>query len=735
MKQAVLAYYEAGLASITTIDIEAILTICLKQFETANFEVRTTFARLLAAMLSSTQIEGSGAAAKASAKKKADSSKTKDGEKDEDPYPTITTSAQESTKTLMSLQSMLSMLSTAYLRSQTSKRARVGLIAVYAALFAALGSSFVESHYGEIAQHIIEKIGRGAHRPSSTTPQAALQLRYENLTHRRCASILLRQVIGVRLLSEQGQIAAIRSLSDLYLSKWPTLLPGHSPPSKPSLLIAAQETASLLLQLGCAPQTVQEALYEPLTSLLENPSYSVRAAAAWCLRAFCYVAPSRLASTTTLLLEHLNRDLTQLSENATAEIVSRTKGHAHALAALISVVPHRPLYSSFDTSARVMSLAIQLLKQSANHELNVSAVEIQVAWQLVTSLMTLGPNFVRLHLPQLLILWKNALPKSTSRDVSASQTRPEAEWTFLLLIREWALTSILNFLRHNDKLASDDTKKRLSQLLGNAIAFSVAFSTQFKSRLNEQTSATNSTLQLVDRDLFYRRRLYQCFSQMGAAPGLETHAEALIQSAVATLADPEVYTGSAVQAAIAASSGAFNSVWDTTDGFSFGVTSLLDDNGVHIGDWQSRKSWLNRDEVDLEIHSLVHQPVMGALEHDALTCSNVSTDVDEAAQVPPPATGVVDAAVEVFSWLLPSQSPECYTRILEQLATFTRSPKVERNPGRRMAILVNASVALVGVLRFSMASASKHAGDKIALPQVSKHMREIAKVKNLLLAL
>lgn len=727
--QAILAFYEAGLASLTLIDIESTLNTCLKRFENANFETRASFARLLAAMLSTTQIEGSGAVAKPASKKKAESGKSKDDGKDEaDPYPTAT-QEKESSKTLLSLPDMLNLLSAPYCRPQTTRKGRVGLIAVYSALLSALGQTFVEAHYSELAQHIVEKVGRAPVRPVTGTSQAAQHQRYESLTNRKCANILLRHVVGVRLLSEQGQIAAIRDLASLYLNKWPSLLPGHPAPSKTSLLVALQETAGLLLQLGCAPTPVQDALYDPLVRLLEHPSYSVRAAAAWCLRCFCFAAPTRLAPVTSLLVELLNKDLSQLGTNdASSDLPSKTKGHAHALAALISVVPLRPLYSSYDTSARVMSLAVQLLKQASNHELHVSTIEIQIAWQLVTSLMALGPNFVRLHLPQLLILWKNSLPKSPSKDTSSSQNRPEAEWSFLLLIREWTLTSILSFLRHNEKLVSQDVSKRIVQLFGNALSFSTSFSSQSKHRLHEQSIATGSTLQLVDRDLFFRRRLFQCFTQLGDVAGLEAHAEALLVSALATFADPEVYTGSAVQAAIAASSGTFTSVWDTTDGFSFGVTCLLDDNGVHLRRDEPAKSWLNRDEVDLEIHALVQQPVMGALEHDPLASLKVNISMDEAYSTPPPATGVVDAAIELFALILPTQDLPTHMKVLEQLVSFVQSPKVERNPGRRMAILVNASVAVVGALRTTMMPASKKLGDSMAVPQVNKQLREIAKV-------
>ncbi|KKF95959.1 Pof6 interactor protein 1 [Ceratocystis platani] len=77
-------------------------------------------------------------------------------------------------------------------------------------------------------------------------------------------------------------------------------------------------------------------------------------------------------------------------------------------------------------------------------ELRVSATQIQVAWILIGGLMALGPNFVKIHLSQLLLMWKNALPKPLAKDNTASRSLLEA--SFLAHVRECALGSILAFL-------------------------------------------------------------------------------------------------------------------------------------------------------------------------------------------------------------------------------------------------------------------------------------------------
>ena len=74
------------------------------------------------------------------------------------------------------------------------------------------------------------------------------------------AGVLLRDLIGVRMLSEQSQIAAIQELSSSYLRKWPALIPGWTAPDAKVLVVALQEVADLLQQFGDGPPPVQVCL-------------------------------------------------------------------------------------------------------------------------------------------------------------------------------------------------------------------------------------------------------------------------------------------------------------------------------------------------------------------------------------------------------------------------------------------------------------------------------------------
>ncbi|BGP50956.1 hypothetical protein JCM10450v2_006882 [Rhodotorula kratochvilovae] len=746
----------------TLADINEVLTPAYRAIEPADFVTRRSLSRLIAGLLAATQEEGSAAPPPPPPARKGKDGGAGDGGEEDDGYPTIgapTTGADGQGKTLLSPLEMLAQLSGVYNRSSTSRRLRNALVDVYAELLKTLGAAWVEQFYPDVLRHVVDELGCGAAAGLGWigwNARAAERIdpakaRYDALAARKAAGILLRDVVSAQLLSEAGQIAALREVASLYLAKWPSLMPNTPGPSKQALLLALEETTSLLRSLGCAPPAVQDVVYDPLVRLAAHPSHSVQVAAAWALRTLCGAAPNRLAGAVTHVTDLLNKDLALISGGGpgnSPQVHRRAVGHAHALGALINLVPHKPLYVSFDASAKCMSLAIQLLKQSGNHELHVSGVEIQVAWILVGALMSLGPTFVRLHLAQLLLLWRNALPKPTSKDASAAQVRGDNEWAFLLHIRECTLGAILSFLRHNGPSASssggsaglvtEDVARRLVQLLSNGLAFHQSFATAHPALAAEQAPSTSSRLQLVDRDLMYRRRLLQCFVAFGQSPATQQLQIPLLQQVVALASDPERYFGeSALQAA--ASAGTFTSIWDETDGFAYGVTSLVcaadarndvaggGDSagaGVVAGGNGAKLARLNRDRAEARIEAQLRAAVLPAGEHDPLVLWSRLAGGDGAAfdplpEAPPPAVGLVDAALELFALYFPLQEPANQGALLQILGNNLRSFRLDKNPGRRQAILANTVTAVLGALRLARRAIDPH--------QVAAPMRELIK--------
>ncbi|TDL16333.1 clathrin-coated vesicle protein [Rickenella mellea] len=713
--------YPADDGNRSVLDVESIVWLCTKSLDGADQETRRSLARLVGHILASTQTQRAPPPVDTSKKGK------KDQKEEDDDVMSPSAAASDSAKKIMTPSEMLSQLSAQFAKPNVSRKTRIGIFDFYASLLVTLGSGFVEANYAIIIRHFFTEI------ISNTRNQSN---RYEVLLLRKLVGILIRDLIGVRLLSEQGQIGAIQELSNSYLKRWPALMPGQTAPNASVLVIALKEVAGLLQQLGNAPPPVQDVLAEPLVTLLAHPNHSTRVGTAWALRCFCFSTPLRLPKIILNVMEMLQRDMSSLSTpTAPSDINLRAVGHAYGLGALFAVIPERPLYVSYDISAKVLDMAIQLLKRAGEHDIQVAGVEVEVAWTSIASLMALGPNFVRAHLPQLLVLWRNALPKPTSKDTSAGTGRSSAEWMFLLHVRESALGAILCFLRHNSPtLVTLDVARRISSLLSNALLFANAFVSQHvDEHQDQQFQPTPKGITITAREALLRRRVYQCFSALGFSSLTDSMQTTLLQSAVSLFASPEGYAGSSVYASIATSSGTFTSIWQTADGYGYGVTSIHcadeEEPGAAAETAREKRDRLNRDTIEVSIDDTMSQPVIGSCEHDPLLlCQTKSFAADITwPEPPPPATAVVDAAIELFSVLLPIQSQASCSRIMNELVQSVKSPKLEKNSGRKAAIFVNASIALALTLENAMTNHFRQSRETMGSPLVSSTLAAFLK--------
>jgi HEAT repeat-containing protein 5 len=572
-------------------DVEQIVQLCVRQLDSADQPTRQSLSKLVAHVLGFTQTEYAVPVPEApKLKKKAPEGLNED--QDNDLAPPV-----QEMKRLLTPQEMLAQLSAQFNKPNATRRTRVGIFDCYIALLSSLGAKFVENNYVLIVGHFMTDIVSHSRNTAS---------RFEVLFVRKLVDIVLRDLIGVRVLGEQAQISAIQELSNAYLKRWPALMPGQTAPNLYVLVVVLREVAGLLQQLGNAPTPVQDALMDPMMTLLSHPKHSVRISAAWTLRCFCYSTPLRLPKVLLSLVELLQNDLSALvTPAAPSDINARVLGRAYGLAGLLSVISKRPLYASYDISANVFYIAVQQLKRAGEHDVKVAKVEIEVAWTLIASLMTLGPNFVRAHLPQLLVLWRNALPKPTTKDGQSG--RSAAEWTFLLSVREYALRAVYSFLTHNSSaLLTADVARRVTSLLTNALQFANTFSSQ---RVVEEVidgqPQEHQGFSLVHVESLFRSRIYQSFMALGVSKVSETTQASLLQSAISLFASPEGYSGSSVQAAIAASSGAFTSIWQSTDCYAYGVTDIEINENLSPDAVEGQGDWLNRDTINAAIDDIV----------------------------------------------------------------------------------------------------------------------------------
>lgn len=464
----------------------------------------------------------------------------------------------------LSLSDLLRQLSTQYLRTSTSNKARAAIAQCYSKVLLGLDSTIVEKNYALIAEHLLVDV---------LSNSSISYNRHRLLSTRNFVQKILGDVVGHKILGETGQINAARALINNVLKNYPQVTKEKAEPHKQALTGALGVLASLIQRLGSAFNVLGDTCREALAQVLQHPSYTVQIHVSYCLRIFTLACPHYLIPCASICLNSLNRELGFLTTGRQSS--RRCIGFANGLAAVLSISPMQPLYSSIEISSRVLSLATDLLKSSSNFELRISGAQVQVAWILIGGLMALGPNFVKIHLSQLLLLWKNALPKPLTKENTAQ--RHAAEISFLTHVRECALGSILSFLEFNNKLVTTDVSRRLAIMLQNT--------TEFLNNITSKRDAIDVSqritpaLQLQDLLLMVRRRVFQCYTKLVnlsplASSEILTQCN-LLSLSMAVFADPENHAQSSLGASIAQSAGTFDGIWDIADNWGFGLTGYV----------------------------------------------------------------------------------------------------------------------------------------------------------------
>lgn len=487
------------------------------------------------------------------------------GEEEEElPVPESPVTKKAEPRLSFTLSDLLKQLSAQYLKSSTGNRARAGIAVCYKHVVRNLGDNVVEERYGQIAAHLMFEL---LNHPTITYN------RFRLLMTRKFIKSILEDTVGHESLRENSQLNAAKWLVNDVLKDYPQVIPERREPSKHTLTSALSALTSLITALGPAITPFADTCREALLQVLPHPSYTVQIHAAQCLRSFVLACPHQLLSCVTICLNSLSREIGQLS--TPRQSARRCLGYANGLSAMLSTSRLQPLYGSVDVFSRVLSQATELLKTSSSSELRVASTQIQVAWILIGGLMPLGPSFVKIHLSQLMLLWKNALPKPIGKENTAQ--RGTLEMSFLAHVRECALGSLLVFLEYNSKLVTADGSKRIASMLQNTIIFLEGLPRP--KAVDDISLRLFPSLQLHDFATMVRRRVLQCFSKLVNLnhPG---HTEVISQSgllglAISSFAEPDVTHANPVESSIAGSAAHFDNLWDLCDNFGFGVTGLV----------------------------------------------------------------------------------------------------------------------------------------------------------------
>ncbi|GAP87418.2 putative heat repeat protein [Rosellinia necatrix] len=616
----------------------------------------------------------------------------------------------------LSFHDILKTLSAQYTRMSTTNRARAAIGVCYGRVIKRLGEKFVETNYTRFLEHLaVDILGN----------QNIVNNRYRLLISRRIIDTILQDVIGRRILGESGQMAVVKSVINEIFKNYPEIIKERPEPTKFTLIAALGAVASLISSLGSASNNFAESCRDSLLQILQHPSYTVQVYASHCVKTLVLACPQQLLPCLSICMNSLTRELSLLTTGRNSP--RRCVGFAHGLAAALSASPARPLYGSLDVNNRVYSMATNLLKSSGQSELRVSCTQVQVAWILLGGLMSLGPNFVKIHLSQLLVLWKNALPKPLAKDNFTQ--RSILEVSFLTHVKECALGCILSFLQFNSRLLTVDVSKRIATMLQGTTAFLKLLPT--KKTTDDISQRLTPALQLQDLDMMAQRRVLQCYVKLvnQSPPG---GSEALLQSnlltfAVSLFADPENYGSNSLSASIANAAGTIETVWDVGDNSGFGVNGLI--RGFKSkklpGEKDEPSDQLVVDETDPDhiIDALLLSPICSSLEYDAATL--YASDSSASSELPdPPATEVVNMAIRLFAFVFPLTPSKVQESVLEQIVTYTSAGSLQRDPGRKAAMTVNIASALLSTLKVAVKETQSPSGD-VTSPAVEKLLQEM----------
>ncbi|KAL8863455.1 MAG: hypothetical protein Q9178_000136 [Gyalolechia marmorata] len=615
----------------------------------------------------------------------------------------------------LNLTDLLSQLSSHYVRSSTTNRARAAITHCYIRVLKKLDNSAVQASYGEIASHLFSELLGSA---------TISYDRYRLLLTRRYVQKILADCLASQVLAESGRLNAAKMLVNNILKNYPQVVKEILEPSKQALVGALSALASLIESLGSMFSSIGDSAQDALIQVLQHPSYTVQIHAAYCLRAFVLACPQQLIHCASICMNNATRELNHLTAGRHSH--RRSVGFANGLAAVLSVSPLQPLYGSLEISSRALSIANDLLKNSAKAELRASSTQVQVAWILIGGLMSMGPDFVKIHVPQLLLLWRNALPKPLTRENSAQ--RDLVELSYLTHVRECALGSVLSFLESNQRLVTLDVSIRLSALLQNTVDFLDTLPSRVKDE--DPSLRIVPALHLSDLVVMLRRRVLQCYTRLvnfGPISGSDALGESkLLSLAVTLFADP-TYSPGSLESSIANSAASFDNIWDVADNRGFGISGLVQGQTIKPlpGEEVSagRNRWQDKKDDHIDIDDALITPICGAREHDSVYIH--IQNLSQVQEVPdPPATEVTNSAIALFAVVFPTQSPKVQEFALEQLTTLISAGAFNRAPGRRAAIIINTALALLGATKVAVGEMSAESGD-LKHPAIEKALQAL----------
>ncbi|XP_055609550.1 HEAT repeat-containing protein 5B isoform X4 [Uranotaenia lowii] len=638
-----------------TTELESLASLCFRAFDSCNYEVRCAVAKLLGTLIACTQ--------NGSMKN----------------FNNMTTSAS-STKSLRttSLDEALGVLMGGFLRggvsflkgtgeiikgsSGVNREVRVGVTHAYVVFVQTMGGLWLERNIQAFLVHVLDLVAN---------PKAASS-HVDAVYSRKCINFILRSVIG-KMLGEKAQSSACKELIHIIAKQMNSIdfNPENAKDSNQEtlfsqhlLVCALQELGSLVLLLGTTAQnllTDQSLNFIDATcAVLIHPCMAARLAAAWCLRCVCVAVPSQITPLIDRFIEAIEKMRTS------PDAIS---GYSGALSAVLGGVRNSPLGIPHTRGKVIFNTAEELLR-TASQNSRLSLNRTQAGWLLIGSIMTLGVPVVKGLLPRMLLLWRNAFPRST-KELESEKARGDAfTWQVTLEGRAGALSAMHSFLLHCPELITDDITRRLLTPIESALAMLINITTVLKS-YGQQLKAPTAMVRL---------RLYETLSLLPAS-ALESSYTHLLRMLV--------------------------SEFTLTENPANTTTSLLRqmchaDDSIILGTWlqeTDHRTIEDQMEPNRKADGEYLQPNSaagsGALEHDPCCLYRVVTNGDQCPGPLPLGVAVIDMSVTLFGLIFPKVANKHRLQMLEHFGECIKHSK----SSRQEAVQMNIFTALLSGLK------------------------------------
>ncbi|KAM3182322.1 hypothetical protein ACTXT7_012622 [Hymenolepis weldensis] len=529
-------------------DLDGVMSMCIKGLDGSNHAVRMEIAKLLGFVMAKTQLDSPATGI--------------NGNTNQSPINTSAGGALTNQIASggrikpVSLDDVFTLLSSSFIRgpgrfhksvSGVSREVRAGINYAYLEFFNLMGSDWLVTHSQTVISHCLSLLLPPPRNALTTTSASSITPSEAAFTRLCVGGHLLPRLLR-RHFSEAAQISVARYLLHLISMRQqrrdktsssglksqlsglgrglrpvgstgqlsdavqPTesqqsdeSIAGSSSsgvvPDDPNYLICCLDVLTEVikwLDSTIAPilsPTILDTLFDVC---LCHPALGVRVSAAAVLRQLAIALPSQRVPLMDRCMTTLN-DTSASSASVSPEAIS---GYSLALGGLVAGALLTDLGIPCAKGKAVFSLAEDLLRV-ANQNSRLTTARTQAGWYLLGACMALGSTAVRPHLPRLILLWRNAFPRST-RELEAEKQRGDAfTWQVTIEARAGALCSMQAFLQYcAPVMAKENVSRRLLPPLECALNF-LGMMPDIVKTYGSHLSAPASLLRL---------RLYRCLA-------------------------------------------------------------------------------------------------------------------------------------------------------------------------------------------------------------------------------